>query len=59
MYLFAHCRYAEMLEVGIMLQFLVFCYGLLGVRMDNTAAVLLDVNDGPSPLWISGNLNCL
>ncbi len=27
--------------------------------MDNAAAVLLDVNDGPSPLQIGGDLNCL
>jgi hypothetical protein len=33
MYLFAHCQYPEMFEVGIMLQFHVLCYGLLGVRM--------------------------
>jgi hypothetical protein len=46
-----------MLEVGIMLQFLVLCYGLLGDRMDNATAVLLDVNDGPSPLQISGDLD--
>jgi hypothetical protein len=59
MYLFAHCQYPEMLEVGIMLQFLVLCYGLLGDGMDDAAAVLLDVNDGPSPLQISGDLNCL
>jgi hypothetical protein len=48
-----------MFEVGIMLQFLALCYGYLGDGMDNPAAVLLDVNDGPSPLQISGNLNCL
>jgi hypothetical protein len=48
-----------MLEVGIMLQFLVLCYGLLGDWIDNTAAVLLDVNDGSSPLQIGGNFNCL
>jgi hypothetical protein len=59
MYLFAHCRDPEMLEVGIMLQFLVLCYGYLGDGMDNAAAVLLDINDGPSPLQIDGNLNCL
>ncbi len=59
MYLFAHCRYPEMFEVGSMLQFLVLCYGLLGDGMDNAAAVLLDVNDGPSPLQIGGDLNCL
>ena len=40
-----------------MLQFLVLCYGLLGDRMDNATAVLLDVNDGPSPLQISGDLD--
>jgi hypothetical protein len=27
--------------------------------MDNAAAVPLDVNDGPSPLQIGGDLNCL
>ncbi len=59
MHLFAHCQYPEILEVGIMLQFLVFCYGLPGDGMDNAAAVLLNVNDGPSPLQIGGNLNCL
>ncbi len=48
-----------MFEVGFMLQFLVLCYGLVGGGMDNSAAVLLDVNDGPSPLQISGNLNYL
>jgi hypothetical protein len=42
-----------------MLQFLVLCYGLLGDRMVNSTAVLFDVNDGPSPLQIGGNLNCL
>ncbi len=41
-----------------MLQFLVLFNGYLGDRMVNTAAVFLDVNDGPSPLRISGNLNC-
>ncbi len=30
MYLFGHCQYPEMLEIRIMLQFLVLCYGLLG-----------------------------
>ena len=59
MYLFAHPWYPEMFEVGIMLQFLVLCYGYLGDGMDNAAAVLLNVNDGPSPLQIGGNLNCL
>jgi hypothetical protein len=59
MYLFAHCRYPEMFEVRIMLQFLVLCYGLLGDMMDNATAVLLDVNDGPSPLQIGGDLNCI
>ncbi len=59
MYLFAHCRYPEILEVRIMLQFLELCYGLLGDGMDNAAAVLLDVNDWPSRLQIGGNLNCL
>jgi hypothetical protein len=59
MYLFAHCQNPKMFEVGIMLQFLVLCYGLIGDRMDNTTAVLLDVNDGPSSLQIGGNLNCL
>jgi hypothetical protein len=59
MYLFAHCQDPEMFEFKIMLQFLILCYGYLGDRMDNAAAVLLDVNDGPSPLQISGNLNCL
>ncbi len=48
MYLFAHCWYPEMLEVGIMLQFLVLCYGLLGDGMDYAAAGLLDINDWPS-----------
>jgi hypothetical protein len=48
-----------MFEVGIMLQFLVLCYGYFGDRMDNSAAVLLNVNHGPSPLQIDGNLNCL
>jgi hypothetical protein len=32
---------------------------LLGDRMDNAAAVLLDINDWPIPLQIGGNLNCL
>ncbi len=50
MYLFAHCWYPEMLEVGIMLQFLVLCYGLLDDGMDNATAVLLAVNDGLSQL---------
>jgi hypothetical protein len=59
MYLFAHSQDPEMLEVGIMLQFLVFCYGYLGDGMDNTAAVLLDVNNAPSSLQIGGGLNCL
>jgi hypothetical protein len=59
MYLFAHCRYPEMFEVGIMLQFIALCYGFLGDGMDNTAAVLLDVNDKYSPLQIGGDLNCL
>jgi hypothetical protein len=59
MYLYAHCQYPEMLEGGIMLQFFVLCHGLLGDGMDNAAAVLLDVNDGPSQLQIGGNLNCL
>jgi hypothetical protein len=59
MYLFAHCRYPEMLEVGILLQFLVLCYGLLGDGMDNAAAVLLNIDDGPSPLQIDSDLNCL
>jgi hypothetical protein len=48
MYLFAHCQYPEMFEGGIMLQFLVLCYGLLCDGMDNTPAVLFDVKDGPS-----------
>jgi hypothetical protein len=48
-----------MIEFGIMLQFLVLCYGYLGDGMDNTTAVLLNVNDGPSPLQIGGDLNCL
>jgi hypothetical protein len=47
---FAHCQYPEMFEVGIMLQFLVLCYGVLHNGMDNPEAVLFDVNDGPSPL---------
>ncbi len=47
MYLFAHCRYPEMFEAGIMLQCLELCYGFLGDRMDKAAAVLLDVSDGP------------
>jgi hypothetical protein len=59
MYLFAHSRYPKMLEVRIVLQFFVLCYGLLGDGMDNTTAVLLNVNDGPSPLQIGGDLNCL
>jgi hypothetical protein len=59
MYLIAYCWYPGMLEVGIMLQFLVLFYGLLGDKMDNATAVLLNVNDGPSPLQISGDLNCL
>jgi hypothetical protein len=59
MYLFAHCQYPEMFEVRIMLQFLVFCCGLLGEVMDNPIAVLLDVLDGPSPLQVGGDLNCL
>ncbi len=42
-----------------MLQFLVLCNGLLGDRMDNSAALLHDVNDGPSPLQIGGDLHCL
>ncbi len=42
-----------------MLQFCVLCYVLLGDRMDNSAAVLLDVDDGPSPLQIGGYLNSL
>ena len=48
-----------MFEVGILLQFLVLCYALLGDGMDNSVAVLLNVNDGPSPPQIGGNLNCL
>ena len=48
-----------MFEVGIMLQYLVLCYGYLGDGMDNAAAVLLNVNDGPSPLQIGSNLDCL
>ncbi len=36
-----------------------FCYGLLGEGMDKAATVLLDVDDGPSPLQAGGNLNCL
>ncbi len=32
---------------------------MLGDRIDNTTVVLLGVNDGPSPLQISGNLDCL
>ncbi len=59
MHFFAHCQCLEMLEVGIVLQFFVLCHGLLGDRMDNAAAVLLDVNEGPSPLQIGGNLKCL
>jgi hypothetical protein len=59
MYLFAHSQDPEMLEIRIMLLILVLCYGYLGDRMDNAAAVLLDVNDGPSPLQIGGNLNCI
>jgi hypothetical protein len=59
MYLFAHRRDPEMFEVRIMLQFFVLCYGYLGNGMDNATAVLLDVNNGPSPLQIGGNLNCL
>jgi hypothetical protein len=59
MYLFAHCQDPEIFEVVIMLQFLVLCYGYLGDGMDNATAVLLDVNDGLSPLQIGGNLNCL
>jgi hypothetical protein len=59
MYLFAHPWYPEMFEVGIMLQFLVLCYGYLGDGMDTATEVLLDVNDGPSPLRIGGNLNFL
>jgi hypothetical protein len=59
MYLFAHCQYPEMLEVGIMLQFPVLCYCLLGDGMDNATTVLLNVDDGPSPLRIGGYLNCL
>jgi hypothetical protein len=43
-----------MFEIGIMLQFLVLCYSYLGDGMDNAAAVLLDINDGPSPFQISG-----
>jgi hypothetical protein len=56
-YLFAYCWYPEMLEVGIMLQCLVLCYGLLGDGMDNAAAVLLYVNDGPKLLQIGDDLN--
>jgi hypothetical protein len=52
--LFAHCPYPEMFEVRIMLQLLVLCYGLLGDRMDNSETVLLNVDDGPSPLQIGG-----
>ncbi len=59
MYHFAHCLYPEMFEVKIMLQFLVLCYGLLGDGMDNSAAVFLNVKDGPSLLQISGYLNGL
>jgi hypothetical protein len=59
MYLFAQYRYSEMLEVRIMLKKIVLCYGLLGDGMDNAAAVLLNVNDGPSPLQIGSNLDCL
>jgi hypothetical protein len=59
MYLFAYFWYPEMFEVRIMLQFPVLCYGLLGDGMDNSAAVLLNVDDGPSPLKIGGYLNGL
>jgi hypothetical protein len=37
-----------------MLQFLVLCCGVLSDRMDNSAAVLLNVDDGSSPLQIGG-----
>jgi hypothetical protein len=56
MYLFAYCQDPEMFEVRIMLQFPVLCYGLLNDGMDNAAAVVLNVNDGPSPLQIGGDL---
>ncbi len=56
---FAHYWYPGMIEVRIMLQFLVLCYGLLGDGMDSSKAVLFDVNDGPSPLQIGGCLNGL
>jgi hypothetical protein len=39
-----------------MLQTLVLCYGLLGDGMGNATAVLLHVNDGPSPLQIGGSV---
>ena len=48
-----------MFGVRIMVQFFILCYGYLCDGMDNAAAVFLDVNDGPSPLQIGGNLNCL
>jgi hypothetical protein len=48
-----------MFGVRIMVQFFILCYGYLCDGMDNAAAVFLDVNDGPSPLQISGDLNCL
>ncbi len=50
MYLFAHRWDPEIFEVGIMLQFLVLCYGYLGEGMNNATAVLLNINDGPSQL---------
>jgi hypothetical protein len=50
MWLLAHCRHPEVLEVWIMLQFFILCDGLLGNRMDYSETMFFDVNGRPGPL---------
>ncbi len=44
--LLAHCWHPEVFEVGIMLEFPIFCDGLFGDKMDDSKADFFNVNDG-------------
>ncbi len=48
--LLAHCWHPEVLEVGVVLEFLILCDGLFGDGMDDSKADFFDVDDGSCPL---------
>ncbi len=54
----AHCWNPEVFENGVMLQLFILCNGFLCHGMDDTEAMLLDVDDGTRPLRAGSNLEC-